>query len=64
MLKMLEVVGVSPEGFSAAVHSGVQRVIDSGETVHFFEVVEQRGAVRDGKLKEYQVTLKIAVDMK
>jgi flavin-binding protein dodecin len=60
---MLEVVGTSPESFSQAVHSAVDQVVGAGEKVHFFEVVEQGGSVREGRLKEYQVKLKIAVEM-
>jgi flavin-binding protein dodecin len=62
MLKMVEVVGVSEVGYSEAVRSAVNRLIESGEKVHFFQVVEQRGAVRDGKFKEFQATIKVAVE--
>ena len=62
MFKMIEVVGVSPLGFSEAVKDGVEQVLQSGEIIHFFQVLEQRGAVRDGKLKEFQVILRVAVD--
>lgn len=62
MLKMIEVIGVSPVGFSEAVKDGVEQVLQSGKTIHFFQVLEQRGAVRDGKLKEFQVILRVAVD--
>lgn len=60
--KMIEVVGVSDKGFSEAVKAAVEEVTASGEKPHFFEVVGQRGAVRENKIKEYQVTLKIAVE--
>jgi flavin-binding protein dodecin len=62
MLKMVDVVGISPLGFSEAVKDGVQQVLQSGEDIHFFQVLEQRGAVREGKLKEYQVVLRVAVE--
>ena len=62
MLKMIDVVGISPLGFSEAVKEGVEQVLQTGEKVHFFQVLEQRGAVRDGKLKEYQVVLRVAVE--
>ena len=62
MLKMIEVVGVSPVGFSEAVKEGVEQVLQTGERIHFFQVMEQRGAVREGKLKEFQVILRVAVD--
>ena len=64
MFKMLEVVGTSPESFSKAVQKGVTEIINSGESVHFFEVIEQRGAVRDNEFKEFQVKLKVAVEAK
>ena len=63
MFKMIEVVGTSELGFSEAVNDAVNQIIATEEKVHFFEVVEQRGAVRQGKLKEYQVKLKVAVDV-
>ncbi len=62
MLRMLEVIGSSEAGYSEAVREAVQRLIDAGEKVHFFEVVEQRGAVRNGRLKEFQVKVKVAVE--
>lgn len=62
MLKMIEVVGASPIGFSEAVREAVDRLLANGEKIHFFQVVEQRGSVREGKLREFQVVLKAAVE--
>jgi len=62
MLKMIEVVGVSPEGFSEAVKKAVETLISRGEKVHFFQVVEERGSIREGQLKEFQVIIKAAVE--
>jgi flavin-binding protein dodecin len=62
MFRMIDVVGTSPLGFSEAVKDGVERVLKSGEKVHFFQVLEQRGAVRDGQLKEFQVIMRVAVE--
>jgi dodecin len=62
MLRMLEVVGTSPLGFSEAVQSAVEEIIKAGYSAHFFQVVEQRGSIRDGRLKEFQVILKVAVE--
>ncbi|MBN1226067.1 MAG: dodecin domain-containing protein [Deltaproteobacteria bacterium] len=42
----------------------LKKIIDSGEKVHFFEVIEQRGAIREGQLKEFQVKMKVAVETK
>lgn len=62
MIKMMEVVGISPLGFSEAVKDTIEKLIESGEKIHWFEIIEQRGAVQDGKLKEYQVKLKAGVE--
>jgi flavin-binding protein dodecin len=62
MLRMIEVIGSSEIGYSEAVKSAVQQLIDAGEKVHFFEVIEQRGAVREGRFKEFQVKVKVAVE--
>jgi flavin-binding protein dodecin len=62
MFKMVEVVGVSPKGFSEAVKDGIDKVLASGEKVHFFQVLEQRGAVRNGELKEFQVIIRVATE--
>ena len=62
MFKMVDVVGVSQVGFSEAVKDGIDKVLASGEKVHFFQVLEQRGAVRNGELKEFQVIIRVAVE--
>ncbi len=62
MFKMVEIIGISEVGFSEAVKDAVNRILDSGEKAHFFEIVEQRGAVRGGKFKEFQVKMKVAVE--
>ena len=62
MLKFIEVVGSSPLGYSEAVRDAVETLIAAGEVVHFFQVVEERGSVRDGEIKEFQVVLKVAVE--
>ena len=61
MLKMIEMIGCSSQGYSEAVKQTVDHVTGLGEKVHFFEIIEQRGALRAGGL-EYQVKVKLAVD--
>jgi len=63
MLEMIEVIGTSPIGFSEAAKAAVDDLIRSGRKAHFFQVVEQRGSVRDGGVKEYQVIVKVAVEI-
>ena len=57
--KIIEVVGTSPVSFAEAVKSAVA---EAGKTVHemsWFQVVDERGAIADGAVKEFQVTVKI-----
>lgn len=62
MLRMIEVVGSSEVGYSEAVQDAIEKLVARGEKIHFFKVTEHRGAVRDGKLKEFQVIIKVAVE--
>ena len=63
MILMMEVVGISNAGYSEAVNSAVKKLTDGGHKVYWFEIVEQRGAVKDGDI-EYQVKVKVAVEGK
>ncbi len=54
-----EVVGTSTVSFADAVKSAV---LEAGKTIRhmsWFEVVEERGRIKDGEVAEFQVTLKI-----
>jgi flavin-binding protein dodecin len=62
MFRVLEIDGTSDIGFSEAVHDSIEKLLAAGEKVSYFQVIEQRGAVRDGKFKEFQVKLKVAVE--
>ena len=57
--KLIDVVGTSPSSFAEAVKNAV---VEAGKTVHhmaWFEVTEQRGAIKDSKVAEFQVTVRI-----
>lgn len=57
--KVTEIVGTSPVSFAEAVKNAVA---EAGKTVRhmdWFEVVEQRGRVANGKVEEFQVVIKI-----
>ncbi len=57
--KLVEVVGTSPVSFAEAVKAGIEEAGKSLHHMNWFQVVEMRGAVKDGKVSEFQVTLKI-----
>jgi len=60
MYKIVEVVGVSAKSFDDAVKTAVEQASKNGQ-VDYFEVIEQRGAVAKGKVKEYQAVVKLGV---
>ncbi len=58
--KKVRVVGCSDKTFEEAVSTAVEK---AGETLHglsWFEVVEFRGAIKDGKVAEYQATVDLS----
>ena len=57
--KKIEVVGTSPVSFAEAVKSAVVEAAKSVRHMGWFEVVEQRGAIKDGRVSEFQVTIRI-----
>ena len=57
--KLVEVVGTSPNSFYEAVQNAVAEAGKTLRGLEWFEVVDQRGAIANGKVKEFQVTVKI-----
>ena len=57
--KLVEIVGTSEESFAKAAASGVARASETLRNVDWFEVVDMRGRVADGKISQYQVTMKV-----
>ena len=58
VFKGITIVGTSNESFSDAIQTAVERANQTIRELRWFEVREQRGAVRDGQI-EYQVTLEV-----
>lgn len=57
--KKIEIVGASEESFAEATRSAVAKACQSLRNVDWFEVAEMRGLVENGKVREFQVTIKI-----
>jgi len=57
--KKVEIVGVSDNGFTEATRNAVAKACETLRNVGWFEVVEMRGLIDKGTVKEYQVTVKI-----
>jgi len=57
--KLVEIVGSSADGTDAAIRNALAKASESIKNIDWFEVVETRGHVQDGKVAHFQVTLKI-----
>jgi flavin-binding protein dodecin len=57
--KTIELVGTSPTSFAEAVRSAVAEASATVRHMDWFEVVEERGRIRDGEVEEFQVTIKV-----
>ncbi len=57
--KMTEIVGTSPKSFADAVQEAVKRASKNLRNLGWFEVVDQRGLIKEGQVAEFQVTIKI-----
>jgi hypothetical protein len=59
VFKKTEVTGTSTVSSDDAIQKAVARASRTVRNMSWFEVVELRGAIRDGKVSQWQVTLKI-----
>jgi len=58
-----EVVGTSPDGVNEAIEVAIERASNSLRGLDWFEVTEVRGHIQDGKVRHYQVGLKVGFRM-
>jgi len=57
--KKIELVGTSPVSFAEAVKTAIEEASKTIRHMNWFEVVEQRGFIKDGKVAEFQVTVRV-----
>jgi dodecin len=57
--KTVELVGTSPVSFAEAVKAAVAEAAETIRHMSWFQVVEERGRIADGKVQEFQVTVKV-----
>ena len=57
--KLVDLVGSSTAGTDDAIRNAIETAALTIRNNDWFEVVESRGHVKDGKVAHYQVTLKV-----
>jgi dodecin len=57
--KVIELVGTSPLSFADAANSAVAEASTTVRHMDWFEVVNERGTIAEGKVAEFQITLKV-----
>lgn len=57
--KTVELVGSSTNGFDDAVNTAVGRAATTLRNLRWFQVVETRGLIEEGRIAYWQVTLKV-----
>ena len=59
LYRATEVVGSSSDSVQQAIRNGIARVSRTVRNVEWFETVQIRGSVADGRTSAYQVVLKV-----
>ena len=58
--KVIELVGTSERGFEEAINEAVRRASKSIRNIRGVDVVGQKAIVKNGKVIEYRVNLKLS----
>lgn len=57
--RVTEIVGSSPDGIDQAIRNGVERAATTLRNLDWFEVLQVRGHIEDGRVGHFQVSLKV-----
>jgi len=57
--RVIQLVGSSEQSLDDAIRRAVARAARTLRNLRWFEVVETRGSIEDGKISQYQVTLRV-----
>lgn len=59
IFKVTEIVGTSSESIEDAVRKAMKRASRSLRNLGWFEIVKTTGHVKEGRVEQFQVTLKV-----
>lgn len=62
--KVIELIGTSEEGFSEAVRNALSDAEKSLHGIEYMDVGNARVRVKDNKIAQYEVTVKVAFKVK
>lgn len=57
--KLIEIVGTSPESSDQAIRNAIEKASKTHDHLDWFQVIETRGHIVDGKVAHFQVVLKV-----
>jgi flavin-binding protein dodecin len=57
--KTIELVGSSTTGFDDAVNTAIERASTTVRNLRWFQIVDTRGHIEEGRIAHWQVTLKV-----
>jgi flavin-binding protein dodecin len=57
--KKIEIVGTSTKGVDDAIRNAIETANKTVDNIGWFEVIETTGRVIEGKISQFQVTMKI-----
>ena len=60
LYKVIEIIGTSPQSWDLAAKNAVERAAKTLRELRVAEVVEQDIEIRNGKLEQYRVKLKVS----
>jgi flavin-binding protein dodecin len=61
--RVIEVVGTSPKSVDEAIKTAIARASKTIRNLRWFEVLQTRGHLEEGKVHHFQVTLRIGFTM-
>ena len=59
-LKIIEIMGVSTDGYETALDNAVAKAAESINGITSLEVIRQSATVRDGRVARYEVVAKLS----
>ncbi len=59
VFKIIEIVGTSKVSYDDATQMAIKQAAQTVKGLSWFQVIEMRGGIKDGKIDEYQVILKV-----